>query len=178
MSRVILVEGPSDELVLKRYYLDTHKKLPEDDGIEIIVVRGLGFDTYLEILRRIGVRTNVVKDNDGDYETNIKGCRDEYKDSTRIRFFSPEENSLNSLEPALIAEYSSTTDSLDFFAKLVLTSRTYGEYAGQPDLAARVKFLRNWFNNGKKKVDSAMRIFEGKDSIVYPDYIKGSFDFA
>ncbi|CAI8774705.1 hypothetical protein EMIT0P258_190054 [Pseudomonas sp. IT-P258] len=42
--KVVLVEGPSDELILKRIYKDIHNgRLPEQDGIDIIVVRGVGF---------------------------------------------------------------------------------------------------------------------------------------
>ncbi|MDF3613623.1 AAA family ATPase, partial [Enterobacter hormaechei] len=40
--KVILVEGPSDELVLKKIYHRKHNRLPEQDGIDIIVVRGVG----------------------------------------------------------------------------------------------------------------------------------------
>ena len=39
-NKVILVEGPSDELVLKKIYLEKKNKLPEEDGIDIVVVRG------------------------------------------------------------------------------------------------------------------------------------------
>lgn len=181
-NKVILVEGPSDELILKKFYLDKHSRLPEDDGIEIVVVRGLGFDTYLEILKRIGVRANVLRDNDGDYQTNIAAAMNEYKGFPNIQFLSPKDDTLNSLEPALIAEHNGTVAELDSFAKLILSPQTYSKYEGQADLAAKTAFLRDWFGgatgNGKKKVDSAMRIFDSQDAINYPAYLAGAFDFA
>lgn len=181
-NKVILVEGPSDELILKKFYFDKHNNLPEDDGIEIIVVRGLGFETYLEILKRIGVRTNVLRDNDGDYKTNIEACQEEYKPYPHLQFLSPKDNALNSLEPALIAEHNKTLEELDSFAKLILSQQTFNKYKEQPDIATRTKYLRDWFGgetgNGKKKVDSAMRIFDSKDAINYPAYLAGAFDFA
>lgn len=181
-TKVILVEGPSDELILKKYYLDKHDKLPEDDGIEIIVVRGLGFDTYLEILKRIGMRTNVLRDNDGDYKANIEACQDKYKNYAHLQFLSPEDDKLNSLEPALIAEHNKTVAALDSFAELILSAQTYNKYKEQPDLEMKTQYLRDWFGgdtgNGKKKVDSAMRIFDSTDSITYPAYLAGAFDFA
>ncbi|WP_374580347.1 ATP-dependent endonuclease [Pseudoduganella sp.] len=181
-NKVILVEGPSDELILKKFYIDKHKCLPEDDGIEIIVVRGLGFDTYLEILKRIGVRTNVLKDNDGDYKANIEAYQDKYKAYAHLQLLSPNDDTLYSLEPALIAEHNKTVASLDSFAELILSLQTYNKYKEQPDLAAKTQFLRDWFGgeagNGKKKVDSAMRIFDSKDAINYPAYLVGAFDFA
>ncbi len=181
-SKVILVEGASDELILKKFYLSKHSRLPEDDGIEIIVVRGLGFETYLEILKRIRVRTNVLRDNDGDYEGNIGIFQNEYKLYPHIQFRSPTENTLNSLEPALIAEHAQTVVELDTFAKLILSPQTYNKYRENPDLLTKTNYLRDWFGgetgNGKKKVDSAMRIFDSKDEIKYPAYIAGAFDFA
>lgn len=181
-NQVILVEGPSDELILKKLYLEKHNKLPEDDGIEIIVVRGLGFDTYLEIIKKIGVRTNALKDNDGDYKANIETYRDKYKAYPHIKILSPLDNDSNSLEPALIAENGKSEATLDAFAKLILSTETNNKYLKEPDLAAKTKYLRDWFGGlngtGKKKVDSAMRIFDSKAGITYPIYLTGAFDFA
>jgi putative ATP-dependent endonuclease of OLD family len=181
-SKVILVEGPSDELVLKKYYLSKHDKLPEEDGIEIIVVRGIGFATYLEIAKEIGIRVHVAKDNDGDYKKNIEEYQQSYKAHNAIKFFSPTENSINSLEPALIAEHANDVKTLDSFSKLILSPQTYNVYEKMEDLAAKVKFLREWFagetGSGTKKVDSAMRIFNSSAAISYPNYLVGAFNFA
>lgn len=181
-NKVILVEGPSDELILKKLYLTKHGKLPEEDGIEILVVRGLGFETYLEIIKKIGIHTHVLKDNDGNYKANIAAYQDKYKAFPNIKFFSPEDNNLNSLEPALIAEQGKSLTALDAFAKLILSTQTYNLYEKEPDLVAKTAYLRNWFGgetgNGKKKVDSAMRIFDSDEAINYPAYLAGAFDFG
>ncbi|PGR44225.1 ATP-dependent endonuclease, partial [Bacillus cereus] len=74
--KVVLVEGPSDELILKKIYKDTHKeRLPEQDGIDIIVVRGVGVKTFIAIGKEIGTAINVLRDNDGDYENNVVEAR-------------------------------------------------------------------------------------------------------
>jgi len=181
-DRVILVEGPSDELILKKLYFDKHGKIPEDNGIEIIVVRGLGFETYLEIIKRIGVRTHALKDNDGDYKTNIEFYQDKYKSSPHIKILSPKDNDQNSLEPALIAAHNDSIANLDKFAEIILSTETYNKYNKEPDLTEKTKFLRDWFGgptgSGKKKVDSAMRIFDSKTIITYPAYLTGAFDFV
>lgn len=181
-NRVILVEGPSDELIIKKLYLAKHDRLPEEDGIEILVVRGLGFETYLEIIMRIGVRTNVLKDNDSNYKANIEAYQAKYRAYPNIKFLSPTDNWLNSLEPALIAENGKTVSSIDAFAKLILSKQTYNLYEKELDLDAKTAYLRNWFSgdtgSGKKKVDSAMRIFESDEEISYPTYLAGAFDFG
>lgn len=47
-ERVTLVEGPSDELVVQRAYLDAHGKLPIKDGVDVISVRGLQVKRFLD----------------------------------------------------------------------------------------------------------------------------------
>jgi putative ATP-dependent endonuclease of OLD family len=181
-NNVILVEGPSDELILKKYYLSKHNKLPEEDGIDIIVVRGIGFATYLEIVKEIGSQIHVAKDNDGDHKKNIETYQQPYNSYSGIKFFSPTDNSINSLEPALIAEHAGDGASLDSFSKLILSTKTYNIYEKLSDLPAKVKYLKEWFagetGNGTKKVDSAMRIFNSNVAISYPRHLVGIFDFA
>src|SRR5690606_14824630 len=48
-DKAILVEGPSDELIVQKAYLQKHNRLPIEDGIDIITVRGLSFKRFLEI---------------------------------------------------------------------------------------------------------------------------------
>jgi predicted ATP-dependent endonuclease of OLD family len=42
-EKVILVEGPTEELVIQRAYLDKKSRLPSSDGIDIITVNSLAF---------------------------------------------------------------------------------------------------------------------------------------
>ena len=168
--KTILVEGPSDELVLKKIFFDKHGLLPEEKGIDIIVVRGIGFKNYLEIAKHIGSDLRVVKDNDGNYKENIEDYKKNYKS---VNFFSPTDDALYSLEPALIASNSENGEKLDLYAKVVLSTKTFNKYKEGVGLEEKVDFLRDWYRGdsgtGKKKVDSAMRIFESQEKISYPD---------
>ena len=182
-QKVILVEGPSDELVLKRIYRDKHKRLPEEDGVDIIVVRGIGFKVYLDIAKALEHSVRVVKDNDGDYQRNIVDWRNEdYKDCAFIECLSPANNAHCSLEPALIAANCTTVDTLDALAKVMLSTKTYNnEYCGCADLSAKRKFFEEWYaekDSGKKKVDSAIRIFDSPDPISFPEYLTKAVTFA
>lgn len=181
-QKVILAEGPSDELVLKKIYLATHGHLPEEDGIDIIVVRGIGFKIYLDIAKALKHPVRVVKDNDGDYQKNIVEWRKEdYDGCDFIECFSPENNEERSLEPALVAANSENVTSLDVLAQVMLSGRTYaGEYTACANLADKRAFLIGWYktNGGpKKKVDSAIRIFETERTINFPDYLKKAVSF-
>lgn len=61
----ILVEGPSDELIVQLAYRQTRNRLPIEDGIDVIAV-GTGFIRFLEIASSIKKRVLLLTDNDGD----------------------------------------------------------------------------------------------------------------
>ncbi len=177
---VILVEGPSDELMLKRLYLRMHARLPEEDGIDIIVVRGIGFKNNLEIAKSIGTKLNVVKDNDGNYKKNISEYGSKYKAYDFIKFFSSEVDDENTLEPAMIAINSTNEVKLNAYAKIALSTQTFNLYQEEKDLNSKITFLRDWYKGegaGKKKVDSAMRIFESQEKIAYPKFLIEALKF-
>lgn len=182
-KKVILVEGPSDELILKKKYLQDNDKLPEDDGIDIIVVRGIGFKHYLQIAKHIGTKVNVVKDNDGSYQTNILDYADDFK-FDNIKFFSEPDNKLKSLEPSLIAANGNDLKSLDKFAKIALSSQAYNQMKELKGLDQKKAFFTAVYvgengdkNNGSKKVDSAVRIFDSEQVIQYPIYLMEALKF-
>lgn len=177
-QKVILVEGPSDELVLKKIYLNQHGCLPEENGIDIIVVRGIGFKNYLNIVKHIEHPVRIVKDNDGDHQQNIIDWLREYEDDT-INIFSPEENVSYSLEPALIENNSDNVEMLDRLAGVMLSTQTYNNY-NTGDLETKKEFMKDWFKGekrGGRKVDAAMRVFESNEEIIFPDYLVDAVSF-
>lgn len=180
-EKVILVEGPSDELILKRRYLDVHGKLPEDDAIDIIVVRGLGFKNYLEIAALVGTKVNVMTDNDSDFEANIQPLIDTYSPHKNIKFLVEKDNNLYSLEPILISENYKTDKAFDNFLKIAFSTVTTNAVAKITNKDDKIKYLHDFYSNkkggGKKKVDSAIRIFDSKQKIEYPKLIDEAFNF-
>jgi len=179
-QKLVLVEGPSDELLLKKIYLNTYGRLPEEDGIDIIVVRGIGFKNYLNIAAPLKHPVRVVKDNDGDYQKNIVDWLKPYKDFDGIVCHSSDKDDLNSLEPAMIAENGQSEAELDAFAKIILATKTYNKYIAKIGLGEKKKYLTNWFggkNSGSKKVDSAIRIFDSQEEIKYPEYLVRAVEF-
>lgn len=178
-QKVVLVEGPSDELVLKKIYRGLKGRLPEEDGIDIIVMRGIGFKVYLDIAKALKHPVRIVKDNDGDYQKNIVDWRNEdYKDCGFIECFSPKDKAQYSLEPALIAANGDTVATLNKLAKVMLSSKTYSkEYEACSDLPAKRAFMIGWYDTPKKKVDSAIRIFDTSETISYPEYLTRAMTF-
>ena len=182
-KRVILVEGPSDELLLKKIYIQQYGKLPEIDGIDIIVVRGIGFRHYLEIAKHIGTEVHVVKDNDGSYQKNIIDYSQSYV-SDNIDFFSEKDDSLKSLEPSIIQANAANDNSLENLAKIALSTQAFKELQALNNLDEKKAYFTAVYigvngdkNNGSKKVDSAIRIFDSKKQIQYPDYLLEALRF-
>jgi putative ATP-dependent endonuclease of the OLD family len=178
-GKIVLVEGPSDELIIKKWCLDSQGKLPEQLGIDVIVVRGIGFKNYLNIIQHLKHQVNVVKDNDGDYMANISNWSSEYTSFPFIKVHSPRNDKLYSLEPALVEENASDQTQLDRYAKIALSAQTYTRY-NIGDVETRKNFLCKWFSgesSGRKKVDSAMAIFESTDKIKIPQYLKDAIAF-
>ncbi|EFE7637057.1 TPA: ATP-dependent endonuclease, partial [Escherichia coli] len=181
---VILVEGPSDELVLKKIYHRKHGRLPEQDGIDIIVVRGVGFDTFISVGMEIGTSINVLRDNDGAYDENVAKARDTYAAYPNIKLISSENDEEFSLEPAMIYANAIDLKTLNAFAEEVLSKQTYNLYSKFADLNKRREFLIEWFRsvkgNGKgaRKVDSAIKLFDGNLDFKYPAFLDEVFNFG
>ncbi|MGX7877036.1 ATP-dependent nuclease [Mesorhizobium sp. ORM6] len=50
-KKAILVEGPSDELVVQKAYYKQHKKMPLADGVDVITVNSLAFARFWKLPR-------------------------------------------------------------------------------------------------------------------------------
>ncbi len=103
-KRAILVEGPSDELVVQRAYVAEYGRMPLSDGVDVISVRALAFLRFLEISSLLNTRTCVVTDNDGSLEK----LREKYGDHIRrpcdtISIHFSDDEALPSLEPQIVA---------------------------------------------------------------------------
>lgn len=184
-QKVVLVEGPSDELVLKKMYMAKNNgRLPEQDGIDIIVVRGVGFNTFIEIGKEIGTAVNVLRDNDGDYVNNVQKMQDKYTDYPNIKLVSSTDNADFSLEPAMISANSKSEEDLVAFAKIVFSRQTYSQFDVEQGFSAKRDFITEWFasskgdGKGKKKVDSAIRLFESTELFKYPAFLDEVFNFG
>jgi Predicted ATP-dependent endonuclease of the OLD family len=65
-NKVILVEGPTEALLLPRMYSQENTRTLDEEGIDIISCNGLSFEKYLEIGEALNKKVAVLTDNDGD----------------------------------------------------------------------------------------------------------------
>ena len=150
-GKALLVEGPSEYMLLDRFYRTTFGCSPEDDGIHIIDVRGLSFKRYLEIARLTGSKVAVITDNDKDYQ---KHCIDKYSDfdvDSNIEVFFDCDNSKYTFEVILYGDNSALCDDL---------------FGANPQ-----EYMRN------NKTEAAFMLMSQNHPIIVPEYIRRAIDW-
>ena len=99
-KKVFLVEGPSDELIIQKLYLQKYGKLPIEDGVDIISVRGTSFARFLDIAKNLKTKVFVIPDNDGKVD-KMKEKYSKYVNEN-IKLLMSEDNDLYTLEKIVV----------------------------------------------------------------------------
>jgi predicted ATP-dependent endonuclease of OLD family len=154
-KRSILVEGPSDELIIQKAYFQKHRKLPIQNGIDVINVRGLSFARFLDIAKELNLTIAVVTDNDGNYDEKVTAKYASYVNQN-IKVYASNDNTAKTLEPQLIKAVG------------IVNLNTIFETSH--DQAALEKFMTD------NKTDCALKIFDYQNSINFPDYINDAIE--
>ena len=163
-KKAILVEGPSDELLLQRAYKDKYGSLPIEYGIDVISVRGLSFKRFLEIARRLGKSVAVVTDNDGNYELRVKKKYEDYANVPCIKICASNNDNLNTLEPQFV---DANSDNLTELREVL--GIQVSDYSTQAEVVDYMK---------EHKTEWALAIFKSEKSFVYPQYIMSAIDWT
>jgi putative ATP-dependent endonuclease of the OLD family len=153
-KRSLLVEGPSDELVVQRAYKDVHGSLPAEDGVDVINVRGLSFKRFLDIASLLTQnRVAVITDNDGRDANVVKQGFSAYAAFTNISIHVGEDANVKTLEPQLFKAND-----------LATMNAVLGQsFTTEDDL---LKYMKN------NKTTCALAIFESDQTINMPEYIR------
>lgn len=150
-KKVILVEGPSDELVVQRAYFNTYGVMPLDEGTDVISVKGLSFKRFLDLAKLLGRPAVVITDNDGDIANKITRKYADY--SADFSIFTSQDESLTTLEPNIV-----DCNTLELLNGIL----------GR-DCADKTELREYMLNN---KTTSAIAIFDSEEKITFPQYIQ------
>jgi putative ATP-dependent endonuclease of the OLD family len=151
-NKTLLVEGPSDELIVQKAFFQMHGKMPLEACVEVISVNALASKRFLDIAKALEIDTRVVTDNDGK-TAKLESKFADYKDVANIRLCYSTDESLNTLENHLVR-----VNSRDHLNKI------FGKaYATEGEL---LDFMLS------NKTDCALKIFDSPESIVVPEYIQ------
>lgn len=150
--RAILVEGPSDELIVQKAYALQHMKLPLEAGVDVISVGSLAFKRFLDIALLLGCKVDVVTDNDGavaDVTAKYTGYIG--KPNVAIRYDGDEQ--YPTLEPQLLKAND-----------LATLNRILGKsYSSEAELLGYMK---------KRKTECALKFLETAEPWKAPEYIR------
>lgn len=147
----ILVEGPSDELILQRGYLDAKGNLPIDDGIDVISV-GLSHKRFLDLAVRLKRRVWLVTDNDGKTTEEVSKRFAEYTDYAFVSLHTGSDPELRTLEPQIVAANDLAT----------LNGALGASYASKEEAVEAML---------ADKTGAALAIFESDSAIKMPEYL-------
>lgn len=162
-TKVILVEGPTDDLIIQRAYFDRNGRLPSEDGIDVIAVDSLAFKRYLDIANLIKKPVVVVTDNDGDINENI---HEKYKDYQQdfFTYYYETNETLHTIEPSVLAvNLDDSGQPTESFKKSI---------SARNSMMRRDKeAILDYMSASRNKSEWAYRIFEATEKINYPEYI-------
>lgn len=154
-KHIILVEGPADELIVQRAYLDNYGKLPIEDGIDVMAVGGVAFKSYCELAKLINKEITLVTDNDGDFK-NAKNKYSKY--NSFVKICVEDDDSLSTLEPSVA---NSNKADFETFKEIVYQ----GSDIKKRNYESIVDFMI------KNKTEWSLRVFLSNTNISYPRYI-------
>ncbi|MHA1305103.1 MAG: ATP-dependent nuclease [Candidatus Heimdallarchaeaceae archaeon] len=153
-KKAILVEGPSDELIVQKAYFQAHEKLPIEDGIDVISV-GLSFKRFLDIAVLLKIDVVVVTDNDGDYVKNVEERYKDYvnKRNTKIKICYDKDDKCKTLEDQIMK-----VNDLEVLNEIF-------EHR-EDSKKGMIKYMKN------NKTDCALKLFQTDKILTIPEYIK------
>lgn len=150
-KRVFLVEGPSDELIIQKLYKQKHGKLPIENGVDIISVRGTSFARFLEIAKKLKTEVLIIPDNDEKASSRL--AKYSAFTSDTIKLAMSLDNTLYTLEKILI----------HCNGRLKLNTILGKSYATDEEL---------FHYMSENKADCALAIFKSSEIISYIDEVQ------
>lgn len=163
-KKIVLVEGPSDEMIFNWAYEMKHSCDPQSSGIDVISygVRGKRALELASALNKGPVA--VLRDNDGKPPEKWKSDAEPYLNDRRCMFVG-ENTALKTLEPQMVA---ANEHNLAAFAKLV-------GFDGATNSSEIVDYMKD------HKTDWAWAFVScnspERDEMVAPEYIVAAVEF-
>jgi len=154
-GRVVLVEGDAEFILMQALFKQVTGEELDSTDIHVISVGGTSFKRYMELAKIIGVRSAVVRDNDGNYDKN---CSENYADyvNANIRVFSEENNAVSTFEISIYEHNRALCDAMFSGGRIKLKPQEY-------------------MLNNKTKV--ALRLLEAASQLVVPHYIREAIEW-
>lgn len=149
-NKIVLVEGPSDEIIFERVFSDLFGRRPLEAGVDVLSVRGLSFPRCLELCSALDKTVAVLRDNDGHDPAELRSDLEAWLvDGVREAFIGDPAHG-TTLEPQII-----------HFNGVEKVRQLLG-------ISSRAD-VEKWMT--RQKTDAAIRLFANEDALDAPDYI-------
>lgn len=171
-NATVLVEGPSDELVVQLAYRKTHDgRLPIEDGVDVISA-GSGFLRFLELADAAKRRVLVLTDNDGKPEALTKKYRPYDADPLiEVRYVEEvcQPNDPNDVDPS--SELNWNTLEAEILRSNGMANINALLDKNYPDEASLLKYMEN------HKTEVALKLFAVHEKVSVPEYIASGLEW-
>ena len=155
-KKIVLVEGPSDEIVFEPFFKDMFGKRPMDLGIDVISMRGLSLARCLEFCAALDKSVAAMRDNDGMDPAELRTGVDEWLCAGKRELFIGQVAHGRTLEPQLVHHNGEST----LRSLLGLTAAAD---------------LHKWMN--RERIETAFRIASAATTLTPPDYMRAAATF-
>jgi putative ATP-dependent endonuclease of OLD family len=149
-NKIVLVEGPSDEIIFERIFRDKYGKRPMELGIDVLSMRGLSLGRCLELSAALDKTVAAIRDNDGTEPDELRATLQQWLESEKRELFIGEQGHGKTLEPQLI-HYNGDEALRDMLG-----------ISDAADLATWMK---------REKTETALRIASAHQPIIPPMYM-------
>lgn len=155
-KKVVLVEGPSDEIIFEKVFNDAHRLKPMAAGVDVISMRGLALARCLELCAAVDKPVAVMRDNDGIEPADLRVPVEKWLDGKKRELFIGEVSDGRTLEPQLITANGEAhlRDVLGITPKADLVT---------------------WMT--REKTEGALLIAESPKALTAPNYMKEAAEF-
>ena len=155
-NKIVLVEGPSDEIIFERFFKDKYAKRPMELGVDVLSMRGLSLGRCLELCAALKKTVAAIRDNDGVEPDELRAPLEKWLASGSRELFIGKREHGQTLEPQLIHHNSEAA------LRCIL---------GIKDSAN----LETWMK--REKTEAALRIASAQETIIPPQYLLDAATF-
>jgi putative ATP-dependent endonuclease of the OLD family len=155
-GKIVLVEGPSDEIIFERVFFDKFGITPMDAGIDVISMRGLALARCLELCHVIDKPVAVMRDNDGVEPAELRDSVEKWLDGKRRELFIGAVVDGHTLEPQLV------------------TANGEAHLRGILNIVPRANLI-TWMT--REKTEGALLIAESDRAFTPPAYMNAAAEF-
>ena len=155
-DKIVLVEGPSDEIVFERVFRDIYGKRPMECRIDVLSMRGLSLARCLELCAALDKQVAALRDNDGLDPAELRSFVEEWLCPGRREVFIGAVEHGATLEPQLLHFNG------DAALRKALGIKAHAD-------------VLTWMT--REKTEAALRIIESSQTIAPPDYVRNAVEF-